>query len=68
MKLIHRRIGTLESTVALSESQSQQLVAIIERRHHRRLAAGIPDEPVEEQLRKIRYRSKAVSASRPGMV
>ena len=67
MKLIHRRIGTLESTVALSESQSQQLVAIIERRHRRLEAAGIPDEPVEVQLRKIRDRSKAVSASRPGM-
>ena len=67
MKLIHRRIGKLESTVALSESQSQQLVAIIERRHHRRLAAGIPDEPVEEQLRKIRDRSKKASANCSGM-
>ena len=67
MKLIHRRIGKLESTVALSDSHSQLLVCILERRHRRLVAAGIPDEPVEAQLRKIRDRSKAVSASRPGM-
>ena len=46
MKLIHRRIGKLESTVVLSESQSQRLVDILERRHRRLVAEGIPDEPV----------------------
>ena len=67
MKLIHRRIGKLESTVVLSESQSQRLVDILERRHRRLVAAGIPDEPVAVQLRMISERSKAVSASHPGM-
>ena len=48
--------------MALSDSHSQLLVEIIERRHRRLVAAGIPDEPVEVQLRKIRHRSKAVGA------
>ena len=67
MKLIQRRIGKLERTVALSDSHSQLLVAIIERRHRRLVAAGIPDEPVEVQLRKIRDRSKTASANCSGM-
>lgn len=63
MKLIQRRICKLEGASALTESRSQQLVAVLERRHRRLVAAGIPDEPVDVQLRKLRDRWKTKSAS-----
>ena len=67
MRLIQRRIGKLEEKVTISQSHSHVLVEIMERRHRRLVAAGIEDEPVEVQLRKIRDRSKTVSASHSGM-
>ena len=66
MRLIQRRIGKLEEKVTISQSHSHVLVEIMERRHRRLVAAGIEDEPVEVQLRKIRDRSRAVCASLPG--
>ena len=58
MKLVERRICKLEGHRASSEIQNIVLKQILERRHHRLLASGIQEEPVEVQLNRIRESSK----------
>ena len=53
MKLIQRRIHKLEGARATSQIQYLLLTQLLERRHRRLLAEGIPDEPAEVQLQKI---------------
>ena len=66
MKLVERRICKLEEERASSQVRSTILTQILERRHRRLLAAGVQDEPVEVQLRKVREHSKIMHQSLKG--
>ena len=66
MKPIQRRIHKLEGARASSQIQYLLLTQLLERRHRRLLAEGIPDEPVDVQLRKILDRPKTMPQSLTG--
>ena len=66
MKPILRRIHKLEGARASSQIQYLLLTQILERRHRRLLAEGIPDEPVAVQLRKIIDRQKTMPSLKGG--
>ena len=66
MKRIQTRILKLEGVCASSQIQYLLLTQLLERRHRRLLAEGIPDEPVDVQLRKILDRPKTMQQSLTG--